>query len=279
MVKLWLRLLRKFGLLRLFNLTFSWRINGRRFRIPLYGNTGFELFIEKEPWMSVVLKPLISLTKDGAFIDVGVNLGQTLLVVKSVKADMPYVGFEPNPVCLSYLTSLLKLNRLSARIFPVALAEKNGLAKLYRDAALPADSSATILENFREKQGTEHVYVPVYAADDAAFASVIVGIIKIDVEGGELEVIKSLFSKIRLDRPYIICEILPVYDTNNTFRLRRQNEILTMLAELQYVIFRIHVDGKLQLLKEIGIHGRVQDSNYLFIPAERQSAISQAFNV
>ena len=35
------------------------------------------------------------------FIDVGVNIGQTLLKLKSVSSEIDYIGFEPNPICVN----------------------------------------------------------------------------------------------------------------------------------------------------------------------------------
>ena len=54
-----------------------------------------------EPWM---LQNLVQIAEqaEGTFVDVGVNLGQTLLAVKSIGEDWDYLGFEPNPCCLFY---------------------------------------------------------------------------------------------------------------------------------------------------------------------------------
>ena len=41
------------------------------------------------------------------FIDVGVNVGQTLLKLKSISSEINYLGFEPNPNCVNYLKNLI----------------------------------------------------------------------------------------------------------------------------------------------------------------------------
>jgi FkbM family methyltransferase len=46
-------------------------------------------------------------------------------------------------------------------------------------------------------------------------------ILKVDVEGAELEVIEGLKSWINETRPIIIIEVLPVYTVENKFRLQR----------------------------------------------------------
>jgi len=42
----------------------------------------------------------ILLLKDGVFIDIGMNLGQTLIKLKCVDPNIRYFGFEPNPGCV-----------------------------------------------------------------------------------------------------------------------------------------------------------------------------------
>ena len=61
--------------------------------------------------MSEVIQRLFKL-KSGAFIDVGVNLGQTLLKVAAIDPGRAYVGFEPNPACVDYVWKLIETNNL-----------------------------------------------------------------------------------------------------------------------------------------------------------------------
>lgn len=64
-----------------------------------------------------MLKILTSLFKlrSGTFLDIGVNLGLTLIKVKSVNADRNYIGFKPNPACVFYIEELKRINKLSKK--------------------------------------------------------------------------------------------------------------------------------------------------------------------
>src|SRR5262245_40272959 len=92
---------------RRLNYTRTVKLNGRSIRIPAIN--GMECDIT-EPWMLEILDGLLARTK-GAFIDVGVNVGQTLVKVKSISIDRSYIGFEPNPACLYYVGELIKQNQ------------------------------------------------------------------------------------------------------------------------------------------------------------------------
>jgi FkbM family methyltransferase len=84
------------------------------------------------------------LPADGIFIDVGVNVGQTLLNFRSCYEN-PYWGFEPNPSCVYYLQTLIKKNKFkNTRIIPVGLSSQNELAKFY--IKNETDSAGTIVK-------------------------------------------------------------------------------------------------------------------------------------
>ena len=95
-----------------------------------------------------------------------------------------------------------------------------------------------------------------------------VAAIKIDVEGAESEVIEGLKNTIIKHKPIIMCEILPVYDPNNSMgmlRLQRQINIEHVLEELRYKIHRILIDGTLIPKESIEVHSDLQLTNYIFI--------------
>ena len=81
--------LRRLGM---FDRSYRERIAGRSFVISIIN--GRKTYAS-EAWMTEVIRRLFEL-KSGAFIDVGVNLGQTLLKVAAADPSRAYVGFEPN---------------------------------------------------------------------------------------------------------------------------------------------------------------------------------------
>jgi hypothetical protein len=59
--------------------------------------------------------------------------------------------------------------------------------------------------------------------------------IKIDVEGAEVEVPKDLEQIIQRTRPAFVCEILPLYDEQSE-RRRRVDELLAFLRRHDYAV-------------------------------------------
>ena len=90
------KLLNKLRCLSALNLFAGINVLDQRLVIPVLGGQGLYNLDLSEPWMTEVLKNLRPFFK-GHFIDVGVNLGQTLLKAHAVFGRHDYIGFEPNP--------------------------------------------------------------------------------------------------------------------------------------------------------------------------------------
>jgi len=116
-----IRGLKKFKFLPYLNLTGAIEINNKTFVIPVNGGLGFDNLFLSEPWMTRLLsrlRPFFS----GAFVDVGVNVGQTLLKVYAVNERVNYIGFEPNPICNYYTQELIRLNRFEGcKLIPAGI--------------------------------------------------------------------------------------------------------------------------------------------------------------
>lgn len=262
-----LRILRKTGLLPHLNLALTTLVNGRRFTIPVIRGIGIDHFYQSEVWMDKVIVGLTA-QKDGSFVDVGANIGQTLLKVKSLKPNVTYLGFEPNPECTQYLNQLLGLNPLGKiTIYPVGIFSFDGLAQLFLTSGSKIDSCATLIKNFREI-AVQPTHVPVISGSSLALIlKDEISIIKIDVEGAELEVLQQLEGVIERTRPFIICEILPAYSNENTFRIERHGKISEWIWRYKYVIYNI-CGGKLRRLDSIPSFNSIEESNYIFVPVE-----------
>jgi FkbM family methyltransferase len=236
-----------------------------------------------EPWMFDLLSRLLP-SKQGTFLDVGVNLGQTLLAVKACEPDRRYVGVEPNPQCVAYAERLIELNHLrGCEIVPVGLASATGLSRLQFYDGTTCDSSASIVDNFRPDSSISLMkIVPVFpfGALEEAISLSVLGIVKIDVEGGEADILTSMCEALRRDRPWLVVEILPCYREDNVMRISRQQVIETVLADIDYVNLRILrcPDGHLNRLKpieSIGIHGKMDWCDYLLCPRADMNKVAE----
>ncbi|RAW02651.1 FkbM family methyltransferase [Pseudochryseolinea flava] len=275
-----LRILNKLNLLSFLNLTSGKVYNGVRYSIPLHGRTGLGLLGDFEPWMLSILRKLIPEVKGKVFVDVGMNIGQTMLAAKSVDSGLAYLGFEPNPSCVVILKRLVECNNIrDVKIIPAAVGASDGVSVLYRSKNQMDDGEATIIQHFRDTAGKEQLIVPTISTKTIQNIGLgKVGVIKIDVEGAEVDVVEAFMPIIEKDHPYVICEILPAYSNQNTFRIERQQRLVMAMKGAGYKIFRIETTGSLKPIDDIGVHDVLDDSNYLFVSDENIKTIESIFS-
>ncbi len=261
------------------NFHYTIRVNSCRMTIPTVQLTGLQLYNlnSKYVWMSNVVKKLLCL-REGIFLDIGANLGQTLLIVKSFDQNMEYFGFEPNSQCVFYIKELINANNFKrCAIIPIGLSIQSDVKAFYKKGR--TDGAATVLQGFRK--GDEWIYpsdyVPVFRGDDVIKSLDLnnIAFIKVDVEGGELNVLQGLKNTIMKSRPFIICEILPAYSKKlkeRKDRKNRQDALMEMIKQNAYQVFRILADsnGKIEYkqLEFIEVHSNLALCDYLFVPNE-----------
>jgi FkbM family methyltransferase len=177
---------------------------------------------------------------------------------------------------------LISVNRFTrCTVVPVGISNRTGIMKLFMNP--DADPSATIVEGFREPERyVRSVPVPVFVGDDVLDSMGVgeVAVVKIDVEGGELDVMEGLQHTLRRSTPYVFCEVLPVFDEHSDmgrFRLRRQSQLQGLLGDLGYDIFRIYFDTSVEQVDDFGIHADMTRSNYVFVPRAETAAFHQLF--
>ena len=261
----------------LWRLNFSVRGNwlGQPVTIPLLFGNGIQHLQSSERWMFDVLRKLLAQTA-GAFVDVGANIGQTLLKVKMADGNRPYYGFEPNPAAVAYLQQLALRNSFTnVTVFPVGLSDHTAVVTLFLKDDV--DPSASVVAGFRRRERYSMARgASVHRGDDvlSGIADLRIGILKIDVEGAELDVIAGLAQTISRDRPFIICEVLPVYDPLSEpgqLRMSRQRALSALLATLHYDVYRANGDGAWEKIGEFAVDSDITRSNYLFVPAGRSA--------
>lgn len=240
-----------------------------------------------EPWIFDLLQRILPV-KTGAFLDVGANLGQTLIVVKALDSKRRYVGLEPNPICAAYVDRLININRLqNAILVPVGLGKANSILKLQLYSGNTVDPSASLVDNFRPEQSVSHtLHVPVFefAELKKAVGFHDLGVIKIDVEGSEADVIATLEAALTENAPWLVVEILPCYRADNHGRIGRQGSIESILARAAYDMYRVikRANGQLDHLIRIdvfGIHGNMGWVDYVFCPQTESEMLKAIFDV
>ena len=250
------------------------KIGSEDFKIPriVFNNIYKEIY-KQELWLDKLLTALNRTVPIYSFIDIGVNVGQTLLKIKSINPDVKYVGFEPNPFCCSFTQQIISINSLNnCKIIPCGLSDKNQILELFmsgKDNIL--DSSASVVKGFRKRESINTQFVTVLKLDEIIEDLHIEGIdvLKIDIEGAELEAVRGMLYTLKHYKPIVIMEVLPSYNSENEFRLSRQNKLAELLSELKYNIFQIRNKvGATHFEKVIGfpVHANINESDYLLLP-------------
>ncbi len=269
-----LKLLARLGALKRLNLRIPAVMAGTRIRVPVNGGIGLNLLVATDPWMEALLRVLLP-RYPGTFLDVGVNVGQTLCQVKAVEPGRAYLGAEPDPACAHYAQELIhQLGFTHAHVVPAALGDRDTVLLLESHAAPEADPTASVVPGYREGFAvlrSRHVAALRFDSFAAALPSGAIGVVKIDVEGAELDVLAGMEERLRTDRPAVVVEILP--PGGRADRLRRQLAVEALFERTGHRLHRIEARGPrpriVPMNGPIGEHGDPERSNYLALPAER----------
>ena len=194
-------------------------------------------------WKTTLIGSLLGNQSDGVFIDIGANVGQTLFDFVASGSRARYLGFEPNPRCVTYVDHLIRLNGLrNASVVPVALGSRPGIVKLLHSPDQQSDSGAFIEASIRPAQATGHDFVSCHVFDDVAqdLDSGRILLCKIDVEGYETEVLVGMRRTLAEQRPPVLCEVLDA-DAHADLAAHdaRLGRLEGLLHELGYRIHRI----------------------------------------
>lgn len=143
-----------------------------------------------------------SYTNGGVFVDIGANVGNHTIFISSAKDSPKIIVFEPNPAAISILKANLFLNKcqnVDTRYLGIALAAREGRFK----GATPYSNNLGHTE-YREDAAGD-----VRAIDgDSLLLEEPIELIKIGVEGMEVDVLLGLERTIGRWRPNIFIEVL-----------------------------------------------------------------------
>jgi len=206
-------------------------------------------------------------------LDVGANRGYyAMLASRRVGPHGRVIGFEPSPRERKFLKANLLLSRCrNVTVEPIALGSKPGQADLY-----VVDGYSTGCNCLRPRDSEfagKNVHVAVRTLDEYTRAEGIRGVdlLKIDIEGGELEVIKGAGTLLRQrPRPIILCEMIDQLTHLWGYEAR---EIVHRLQELAFRWFDLLPAGQLAPLAD----GKTTfDGNYVAVPEEKLASVSDA---
>lgn len=237
---------------------YFWDVNDPRTAITCLA--AFGVYEEVE---SRILRRIAS--ESSVIVDIGANVGYyTVELGKLLRKGGTLLSFEPVRETYLRLEENVGLNELGSivKLFDLGLSNTDHQATIF----LPEESgsSAASLRNLHpdEKVGSQEIKVTTL---DKIFEVAQINecsLIKIDVEGGELQVIQGALNTIKKFKPIIFAELLRKWSAAFSYT---PNDVLDLLEKLDYLCFGVS--------DEIRRVSRFQDSdietNYIFIHKDK----------
>lgn len=210
-----------------------------------------------------------SFVKPGMMVlDIGAHRGfHTLRLSKTVGRGGHVFAFEPSPREMKRLKLHLKINFCrNVEVIECAVGEQEGSVELY---TVPTNSVLNSLRPPDTDQPSSSTEVRIRRLDDVLSETKIgsVDFIKLDVEGGELGVLKGADELLqRVPRPVILCEILEQRTRPWGYASRL---IADHLVAKNFRWFELSAAGQLTLVVE----GAELCGNFVAVPEESLSLV------
>ncbi len=275
------RVLKKLQLLKYLNVAKNISFNEHKLVIPVLNGLGYPNLFLKPNWLYSIINELFETDGEG-FVDVGANIGQTLIAIKTANRRIQYIGFEPSVSCCYYLKTLINKNNFdNCRVYNFALSSE--LKEMVLETNGEADPTGSTVSALRPSFFKQRESI--FSIDhDRLHLEQKVTCIKIDVEGGELETLEGMQNLIRRDRPFILCEVLDSFsDDVLTFTQERADKVVQILVRQDYSIIHIVQDAETEQIvsfNEIDVikitqwrQESLQLNDYIFYPSEKRPII------
>ena len=168
----------------------------------------------------------------GCFIDVGANIGMYSWEVFKNSPKRKILAFEPDPLNFELLEKTLKgYDFGKMEIYPFALSNKNQKVSFFQDTITSATgnicgSDKTWIENYLGTN-TSKISIETKRLDSFKGEELFPSLIKIDVEGHELEVLEGAEAIIAQVKPIMIIESFPP----------KQMNVLNFLYQFGYKVY------------------------------------------
>ena len=142
-----------------------------------------------------------ALRHDSCCIDVGANKGDVLREIVRCAPDGRHLAFEPIPD----LAAELRRRFPAVTVHEVALADERGTSEFVHVTSAPAMSGLRE-RSYGRPVDLERIQVAVERLDDLVPDDLAPDLIKIDVEGAELGVLRGAMTTITEHRPIVVFE-------------------------------------------------------------------------
>ena len=187
----------------------------------------------------LLLKYLVK--QDDVFLDVGSNIGQYIFMATKVLQGKNIYAFEPNPVLYKRLKKIFN----QVNVVDIAFSDTNSSAtfKIPSSNEIEYFARGTLNINFKEDNETKSQLINVKSQKMDTFCEEKkikkINLIKIDVEGHELNAINGALTTIKTHSPILIIEIEQRHHQQNI------KEIINYIKAMGYACFYFDINKKI----------------------------------
>jgi len=139
---------------------------------------------------------------DANYVDVGAHRGVILAAMLRAAPAGRHVAFEPLPG----LAARLRVDFPTVDVRAMALSDESGVLEFAHVIDAPAYSGLRARASVPDAMAVETIYVAVSTLDDELDPDVPITMIKIDVEGAELQVLRGATRTLTRWRPVVVFE-------------------------------------------------------------------------
>lgn len=186
-------------------LRMSRTVNGHRVRFDPGTDIGMHLFLTGRFEPQAIARCAEYVRPDDVVLDIGANIGVHTVQFSDLVPQGKVISLEPARATFDYLLrNVAQLQNVV--LLNAALSDKTGLLTFF----IAADNAYSSLKDTHRKPILRQEIVACFRADDLLgpmLEGTRVGLVKIDVEGFEHQVLQGMRALIARHRPVIFCEI------------------------------------------------------------------------
>jgi FkbM family methyltransferase len=194
-------------------------------------NPDYALGINELPIQSALTE---ALKLGDTFYDIGAHVGFFTIIAARLVGHLGHVyAFEPSPENLTALQHNLQLNALSnVTVIPKAVSQRSGTEKLWL-AQCPGGHTLATIGQPPDLKGS--IMVETVTIDELIAAGLVTPpqLVKIDVEGAELQVLQGMTHTIQTWKPILLYE---VDDAVQASFQRKYSDLQALIASFGYNI-------------------------------------------
>lgn len=206
-------------------------------------------------------------------LDVGANIGLMAAPILRRCPEARVVSFEPSPATLAYLHKTLATSPYAARwcVVPKALCDQEGTVDFYTAAE---DRGAYDGLADTERGGPTHKVTVQASTLDAEWLRLgrpTVSVIKIDVEGAELRVLKGASRCITVHQPPILIEWS---SRNLTAHAVPPSALLEFAEQTKYTLHSVPGLVRISTEAELALHMKTTESFLLWSTSQETRCVT-----